>query len=223
MISSDIHQPSITQINFKIIYLKFRSNLRGRWVHQQPEMLFCLWYLWAKWLWLSETSVFRVVAPVSVQEGGRLGRRLANVWPRLGWERQLWSNWWEWRLSRRRGKRWKVGQDLTHKQLSHLYILKKTYFLMLLTINVMFLFETCPTQCIFSQHCGYWWPGALVACVSVYVCLCVNHELICMITSDPFKLESPNLDQKCKIPWVKIPIVLWGDWFWPTGSNLTSK
>ena len=32
---------------------------------------------------------------------------------------------------------------------------------MLLTINVISLFETQSMQWIFGQHSGYWWPGAL--------------------------------------------------------------
>ena len=39
-------------------------------------------------------------------------------------------------------------------------------------------------------------------CVSVYVCVCVNHDFVCAITHHPFKLGSPNLDQWCKIPWM---------------------
>ena len=35
-------------------------------------------------------------------------------------------------------------------------------------------------------------------CVSVCVCMCLS---VRAITHQPFKLESPNLDQRCKIPW----------------------
>ena len=38
----------------------------------------------------------------------------------------------------------------------------------------------------------------LSVCVSVRPC--VNHLLVRMITQDPFKLGSPNLDQRCKRP-----------------------
>ena len=37
----------------------------------------------------------------------------------------------------------------------------------------------------------------------VYVCLCVNHEFVRAITLYPFKLESPNLEHKCKTPWLR--------------------
>ena len=54
-------------------------------------------------------------------------------------------------------------------------------------------------QAIFIR--GQYWPsGIVVACVCVYVCLSVNHELVRAIIHQPFKLGSPNLDQRCKRP-----------------------
>ena len=59
---------------------------------------------------------------------------------------------------------------------------------------------------------GQFWPsGIVIACVCVCVCpcvcvcvsLCVNHLLVRAITRDPFKLGSPNLDQRCKRPWLR--------------------
>ena len=44
---------------------------------------------------------------------------------------------------------------------------------------------------------------SLPASVCVSVCLSVCHLLVRAIARDPFKLESPNLDQKCKIPWLR--------------------
>ena len=43
---------------------------------------------------------------------------------------------------------------------------------------------------------------SLPACVCVCVCLSVNHQLVRAITHQPFKLESPNLYQRCKRPWL---------------------
>ena len=46
-------------------------------------------------------------------------------------------------------------------------------------------------------------------CVSVRpsvrpsVRLCGNHLLVRAITHHPFKLGSPNLDHRCKIPWLR--------------------
>ena len=53
---------------------------------------------------------------------------------------------------------------------------------------------------------GLFWPlGIVVACVYVCVCVCVsvNHELVPAIIHRPFKLGSPNLDQRCKRPWLR--------------------
>ena len=35
------------------------------------------------------------------------------------------------------------------------------------------------------------------------LCVCINHLLVCKITWDPFKLGSPNLDQRWRIPWLR--------------------
>ena len=46
-------------------------------------------------------------------------------------------------------------------------------------------------------------------CLRVCECMCVcvrvsvNHEFVRAITHQPFKLGSPNLDQRCKIPWLR--------------------
>ena len=85
---------------------------------------------------------------------------------------------------------------------------------------------------------GQFWPsGIVVACVCVCVsvcqsvclsvclsvCVCVNHLLVRPITLDPFKLGSPNLDQRCKRPWLRSLLFWGGNWPWPSRSNLTSK
>ena len=93
-----------------------------------------------------------------------------------------------------------------------------------------------PLFIIFTQ--GQFWPSGIVVacvcvCVSVCLCvclsvclsvrLCVNHLLVRGITRDLFKLGSPNLDQRCKRPWLRSLLFLGGDWPWPSRSNLTSK
>ena len=35
------------------------------------------------------------------------------------------------------------------------------------------------------------------------VCLSVNHQLVRAVTHQPFKLEPPILDQRCKRPWLR--------------------
>ena len=50
---------------------------------------------------------------------------------------------------------------------------------------------------------GQFWPSGIVsACVCVCVRMSVNHEFVRAITHQPFKLGSPNMDQRCKKPWL---------------------
>ena len=50
---------------------------------------------------------------------------------------------------------------------------------------------------------------SLPASVCVCVCVCGNHLLVRAITCHLFKLESPNLDQKSKTPWLR-SLLFWG-------------
>ena len=45
-------------------------------------------------------------------------------------------------------------------------------------------------------------------CVRPSVCVCGKHLLVCLITHHPFKLGSPNLDNRCKRPWLRSPLFL---------------
>ena len=64
------------------------------------------------------------------------------------------------------------------------------------------MFESRFLGKVFIFTRGQFWPsGIVVACVCV--CLSVNHQLVRAITHQPFKLESPNLDQRCKRPWLR--------------------
>ena len=45
--------------------------------------------------------------------------------------------------------------------------------------------------------------------VCVCVCLSVNHQLVRAVTRQPFKLEPPNLDQRCKRPWLRSLLFFW--------------
>ena len=49
---------------------------------------------------------------------------------------------------------------LAFKWLGH-FFQNVIHFLMLLTLCAIVLYETGPIQWLFSQDCGYWWPGAL--------------------------------------------------------------
>ena len=61
---------------------------------------------------------------------------------------------------------------------------------------------------------GQIWPsGTAVACIclcvgpSVHVCS--NHKFVHTTTCHLFKLESPNLDQKCRTTWLR-SLLFWG-------------
>ena len=70
-------------------------------------------------------------------------------------------------------------------------------------------------NCIYTANsCSFmhFYPRPVLAfgycrCLRLSVCVsvrpCVNHELVRAITCHPFKLESPNLDHKCKTPWLR--------------------
>ena len=66
-------------------------------------------------------------------------------------------------------------------------------------------------------------PASVCLCVCLSVCVSVNPELVRAINHHAFKLEPPNLDKKVQNNLVKVPIVLGGDWPWPSRSNLTWK
>ena len=71
----------------------------------------------------------------------------------------------------------------------------------------MYVMDLCLNMVKFFTHGQFWPSGIVVACVCLYVCVCVrvfgNHELVRTIIHQPFKLGSPNLDQRCKRPWLR--------------------
>ena len=65
-------------------------------------------------------------------------------------------------------------------------------------------FQFLAILCVFTR--GQFWPLGVVdawVCLCVCVRLCVNHKLVRAITHHPFQLGSPNLDQRCKRPWLR--------------------
>ena len=80
--------------------------------------------------------------------------------------------------------------------------------LMNLTCNVLgdYTFYPRPVLAI-----GYCRCLRLSVCVSVRpsVCVCGKHLLVRAITQHPFKLGSPNLDNRCKRPWLR-SLLFWG-------------
>ena len=59
-------------------------------------------------------------------------------------------------------------------------------------------------------------PASVCLCVRPSVCVFGKHLLVRAITHHPFKLGSPNLDHRCKRPWLR-SLLFWG-WL-----NLTFK
>ena len=49
-----------------------------------------------------------------------------------------------------------------------------TNFLILFFTTAIFLYETNPKQWILSQHCGYWWPGALAVATELHTYPCIS-------------------------------------------------
>ena len=85
-------------------------------------------------------------------------------------------------------------------------------------VLLIHVFDGCSN--IFDP-CDHFYPRPVMALgycrclrlsVCVSVCVCGNHELFRAITHHPFKLESPNLDQKIQNILLKIPIVLGTGW-----------
>ena len=76
------------------------------------------------------------------------------------------------------------------------------------------------------------WAFGYCCCLRLSVCPtvrpCGNRLLARAITHHPFKLGSPDLDHRCKRPWLRSLFLEGGgggggDWPWPSRSNLTSK
>ena len=89
---------------------------------------------------------------------------------------------------------------------------------------------------VLLPEASFWPPGIVVAPVHPSVCPSVT-KFVRAITHHPFKLGSPNLDQRCKTPWLRslllflllffcLFVFYWGgggDQPWPSRSNLRSK
>ena len=78
---------------------------------------------------------------------------------------------------------------------------------------------------------GQFWPsGIVVACVCVCVCVCLSvcpyvcQSLACpRDNSGPVQARIAKFGPKMQKTLVKVPIVLGGNWPWPSRSNLTSN
>ena len=56
---------------------------------------------------------------------------------------------------------WFLGAILSLKQLGIFFFQNWTLLFNVGAIDVMIIYETDQMQCIFGQHCGYWWSAAL--------------------------------------------------------------
>ena len=79
--------------------------------------------------------------------------------------------------------------------------------ILLLFVYLLVMFRACLKDSFFT-HGQYWPPGIVVACVHPSVCLSVT-KFVRAITHHPFKLGSPNLDHRCKRPWLR-SLLFWG-------------
>ena len=78
---------------------------------------------------------------------------------------------------------------------------------------------------------GQFWPSGIViacVCVCVRVCVCVCQSVCQSLAcprdnSGPVQARVAKFGPKLKKTLVKVPIVLGGNWPWPSRSNLTSK
>ena len=76
---------------------------------------------------------------------------------------------------------------------------------------------------------GQFWPSGIVVacvcvCVCVCVCLCVRQSWACPSdNSSTVQARITKFGPEKQNTLVKIPIVFWGNWLWPSRSNLTSN
>ena len=83
-------------------------------------------------------------------------------------------------------------------------------FLKCFEMEIFFFFciQEITPQCFTCWYCFAFYPRPVLGfgycrCLRLCVCVCLSVCLcVCAITWDPFKLGSPNLDQRCKTPWL---------------------
>ena len=90
--------------------------------------------------------------------------------------------------------------------MSHLRVIQFSIFKSLCktipSCNIL-QYDNCPISQRFLPEASFGLRVlSLPACVCVCVCVSVNHEFVRAITHQPFKLGSPNLDQRCQRPWL---------------------
>ena len=110
--------------------------------------------------------------------------------------------------------------------LLHIYIINDHMIYKSEFYKATFLWITLPFPCvngistIFITRGQFWPPGIVVACV----CVCVYQSLLCPHdNSSPVQARITKFGPEKQNTLVKIPIVLGGNWPWPSRSNLTSN
>ena len=92
------------------------------------------------------------------------------------------------------------------------YVAHPLWWLQLVNSHI-FPVEKLKNVWLFFTRGQFWPSGIVVACVCVSVCscvrVCINHGLVRTITHHSFKLESPNLEQRCKRPRLRSQL-FWG-------------
>ena len=89
---------------------------------------------------------------------------------------------------------WEYPQNFFGLFFSSLAISISTSFFAFLVSRLIWFLSFYPRPVLAFEYCHrlrLW----------VCVCVCINHELVRTIPHRPFKLGSPNLDQRCKTPW----------------------
>ena len=80
-----------------------------------------------------------------------------------------------------------------------------------ITVYIQRYISNLQTTLFFHLNIAFYYPRPVLAfgyfhCLCLSVCPCVCVSITCFvraITRHPFTLGSPNLDQRCKIPWLR--------------------
>ena len=75
-------------------------------------------------------------------------------------------------------------------------------WLLLAISTSIVLLRQCGAMLLISSWSNVFTRGQYCCCLRLCVRVCSKHELVRTITCHPFKLESPNLDPKCKTHWI---------------------
>ena len=169
-----------------------------RWIHVLHWKL-CCWF-WHRWVTNFLTEMVKVIA----MEG-----TMSHTWLHITRDYLMPEVF----LLHCYGKIDVISHQIPHSHVMMQYNMRKLYYI---TGTMLYHHEEHTQQVskddwlVPEASFGLWvlsLPASV--CVSVCVSLCGNHLLVRAITWDPFKLGSPNLDQRCKRPWLR-SLLFWG-------------